>query len=533
MKKFLTFIISFSLVLGTFGICNADTALEKSARYIYENTPNPTVSSIGGEWAIIGLSRSGFEISEKYCEKYVSNVEEYLKEHGGILHDKKYTEYSRVILALTSIGRNPADIGGYNLLEPLGDYEKTVWQGTNGAIWALIALDCGDYAVPKNPSAKTQATREMYIERILSLQNPDGGWPLSEGAASDTDITAMALTSLSGYTNRSDVSEAIEQALGYLSAVQNEDGGFSSRGAENSESCAQVIVALCSLGTGVDDPRFTKNGKTVLDAILQYRNSDGTFLHTADGSGVNRMSTEQGVYALAAMSRFQNGQNPLFDMSDVEKSGSAQNPDESFGLPNKDPNVKRREISEQKSFSDTGGIPEQKQIEELASRGIINGRGDGRFSPADTMTRAEFASIIANGLGLEAEVKINFSDVREKDWFFRPITAAYGYKIIFGVSDTQFNPYGTITKEEAAAMLSRAAKLCGIGTEITSDSVRDTLAVFPDYKTVGSWAETPLAVCIKEGIILDGTSELEPKKQVTRAEIAVMVFNLLDISKLL
>ena len=55
---------------------------------------------------------------------------------------KKHTEYSRVILALTSIGKDAQNICGYDLTAPLLDYDKTVWQGINGAIWALIALDC-------------------------------------------------------------------------------------------------------------------------------------------------------------------------------------------------------------------------------------------------------------------------------------------------------------------------------------------------------------------------------------------------------
>ncbi len=78
---------------------------------------------------------------------------------------KKYTEYSRVIIALTSIGKDPKNVGGYNLLLPLGDFEKTTWQGINGAIWALIALDCGQYDMPYNADAQIHATREMYVEK--------------------------------------------------------------------------------------------------------------------------------------------------------------------------------------------------------------------------------------------------------------------------------------------------------------------------------------------------------------------------------
>lgn len=92
-------------------------------------------------------------------------------------------------------------MAGYDLTKALGDYDKTIWQGLNGPIWALIALDSRDYPMPVNPEAKTQATRQMYIDRILECQLPDGGWSLFGGTeaagsgdgVSDPDITGMAL----------------------------------------------------------------------------------------------------------------------------------------------------------------------------------------------------------------------------------------------------------------------------------------------------------------------------------------------------
>ncbi|MEG2584500.1 MAG: hypothetical protein RSA27_08340, partial [Oscillospiraceae bacterium] len=134
------------------------------------NVKNPQVGSIGGEWAIIGLARSGASVSDEYYQKYYENVEKTVKACGGVLDEKKYTEYSRVALALTAIGKDPKNVAGFNLLKPLGDYDKTVWQGINGAIWALIALDSGEYDIPQNTEAKVQATREMYVKYILDNQ---------------------------------------------------------------------------------------------------------------------------------------------------------------------------------------------------------------------------------------------------------------------------------------------------------------------------------------------------------------------------
>jgi hypothetical protein len=90
-------------------------AIKDTAAYIHQTVKNPQVDSVGGEWAIIGLARSGYDVPDSYYEDYYRTVEAYVKEANGILHDKKYTEYSRVILALTAAGYDPTDVAGYDL----------------------------------------------------------------------------------------------------------------------------------------------------------------------------------------------------------------------------------------------------------------------------------------------------------------------------------------------------------------------------------------------------------------------------------
>ena len=180
MKKILSLILSFVLISSAnafaVSIDDINSVISDTEKYLYDNSQTPTVSSIGGEWLITGLSRNSGDIQDSYYEEYYNNVVNYVKECGGVLHNKKYTEYSRVIIALTSIGKDPQNVGGYNLLLPLGDFEKTTWQGINGAIWALIALDCGQYDIPYNADAQIHATREMYVEKIINSQLDDGGW---------------------------------------------------------------------------------------------------------------------------------------------------------------------------------------------------------------------------------------------------------------------------------------------------------------------------------------------------------------------
>jgi len=518
-----------------------NNVLEDTAQYLYKTVMNPQVGYIGGEWAVLGLARSGYDVPEEYYQNYYKNVEEYVNACKGNLHNKKYTEYSRLIVTLTSIGKNPGNVAGYNLLTPLGDYEKTIWQGMNGPIWALIALDSGNYDMPQNSNAKVQATREMYIERILNCQLSDGGWSLFGGTAaqesgdgiSDPDITGMALCALSKYQDDEKVKTAIEKALDCMSERQNENGGFSSWNTENSESCVQMIVALCELGIPLTDTRFVKNGNTMLDSLLGFYVEGNGFLHTYDGSGSNLMSTEQAFYGIVAVKRATDGKNSLYRMSDAIHVSEMKN-ETTIGLPEKNPDIKKMNIiAPGKTFPDISAHLNQPAIEALASRGIITGKTEDRFEPDGTMTRAEFATIIARGLGLPQMSVANFKDVTANDWFYNYVGTAYNYGIIKGVSESEFNPNGTITREEAAVMVTRAAKLCGMDTEMGTLAVRDSLAQFIDYVKASDWSQSSLAFCFSEGILDDSVMDIKPKEAVTRAEIASMLYNMLSLAKLL
>ena len=270
----------------------------------------PSVGSTGGEWMTIGLARSGRTVPAGYYD----NVVEYVKAKADAnerLHRAKVTDNARVILALTAIGKDVTNVGGHNLLKGLDNMAYVQKQGINGPIWTLIALDSHNYPTSGD------VTREKLIQVILDAQLTDGGWDLSAENA-DTDMTAMAIQALAPYYKTSEtVKAAVDKALEALSAMQRPDGGFGSWGTVNSESCAQVIVALTALGIDpATDSRFVKNGSTVLSALAGFYVDGGGFKHTADGE-LNGMATEQGYYALASYYRFVNGQTSLYDMSDV------------------------------------------------------------------------------------------------------------------------------------------------------------------------------------------------------------------------
>ncbi|MDR1060316.1 MAG: S-layer homology domain-containing protein [Clostridiales bacterium] len=519
---------------GAPGKAALDKAVAEAAAYTLKTVKNPQVDSVGGEWAVIGLARSGYAVPDSWYENYRATVEKYAKACEGVLHDKKYTEYSRVILGLTAAGYDPRDVAGYDLTQPLEDFDRTVWQGINGPIWALIALDSLGYA---------NGQRDGYIAEILRRQLDDGGWNLTGGASeqtkgqkSDPDLTGMALQALAKYQDRPEAKAATDRALACLSKAQDAKGGYASGmsgGAPALESVAQVLVALCELGIPADDVRFVKNGCTLVGNVLSFQNADGSFSHTADGSGNSQMSTEQGLYALAAAKRALEGGSSLYRMGDAVRRGAFK-PLETNGLPGKHADVKKAPIAQPgAAFADVAAHPGRAAIEALAARGIIGGKGGGKFDPDGSVTRAEFAKMAALALGLPEKPGSPFADVPSGEWFAGPVATAHYYEIVSGVGGGKFNPGGTITRQDAAVMAARAAKLCGMDTALGDTAIRDALAQFGDYRSAADYAKPALAFCYAEGILDDSALDIEPAKAATRAEIAEMLYNLLDRAELL
>lgn len=542
VRRIILVLISAELILcGAEPLLAAETAAvstalsaysARTAEYVYKKVTAPAFGSIGGEWAVIGLSRADAAVPDEYYQGYLKRLADYVKEKKGILSARKYSEYSRVILALSALGVNARDFAGYDLTLPLGDYEMTLKQGLNGAVFALLALDSQDYPMPRNPDAKIQASREMYVGLLLERQNSDGGWTLSltdeASVSSDSDTTAMALQALSKYTGREDVRKAVDRAVDFLSGAQLDDGGYATSGVETCESTAQVIIALCELGIKYDDARFTKNGKTTLDALKSFMAPDGGFRHQTDSKNTNQMATEQALCALAALERAEKGQSSFYSMGDSSDVGITA------AFPDRDPEVKQCQISKSIDFSD---VPESdtgyEAIFALADRGIINGRSEKIFAPDGEMTRAEFCTITVRALGLEADGKDVFEDVKTSDWFYGFVGKAYSKGIVNGIGDRIFSPDGTITREAAAVMVARAAKLCGLDTSLNSAGIRDVLSQFPDYRSVSNWAMEGLAFCYSSGILDESELNIRPSDAITRREVALMIFGLLKEAELL
>lgn len=285
---------------------NYRDALSASLRYLADGGA-PAFGPVGGGWTVFALARGGyFPAGSDYFEEYYSCIEQTVAATASaVLNDVKSTENSRVVIALTSTGRDPRSVAGYDLTEPLRDFDYVKKQGISGVIFALLALDsCG--------ADDSGEIRAKCVDYLLKRELNTGGWTLGVGAA-DPDITSMVIYALAGYGA---ADSAVSRGVDTLSGMQLDNGGYMSMGSANSESCAQVITALSSIGIdAATDERFIKNGNSLLKAFLDYRAGDG-FAHIS-GAGVSRMATEQGAYALVAYNRYKTGRPRLYDMSDV------------------------------------------------------------------------------------------------------------------------------------------------------------------------------------------------------------------------
>ena len=302
-----------------------DKAYAGAKAYIQSAASAPVVSYLFGEWAVLGQARAKVPLSEAYIAAYYEKVVAYVKANigsDGILRapdDKNtpvITDNERIALALTAIGKDPANVGGKNLLTALQNKDimkvtDTSNTDINGLVMGLLALNSRNYT----------SDTSWLVQAVLEQQNKDGSWRASADTkpVGDVDMTAMALQALAPYHKdggNETVNTAVEKALNWLS------GKYRS-GYDSSESCAQVVIALSALNLDANtDARFTKTveGKTlsVLGNLLQYRVAEnGGFKHQFADKAVNEMATEQALCAMAAYARFTEKANALYDMTDA------------------------------------------------------------------------------------------------------------------------------------------------------------------------------------------------------------------------
>lgn len=300
----------------------APEELEKAQKKTAEKNRSQAAKENWGfdnEWAVMGLVRADCmtkEDAEKYCNRIAAYLE---SKKSSMLDGNMSSVNSRLAITLTSLGYDATDVNGKNLLEPLADMDYVTKQGINGPVFALLAFDSHNYDIPKTKNGAKQVTREALVDLLVSAQINDKGWAYS-GVNPDVDMTAMVIQALTPYYNTNDKAKtAIDNALAWLSEIQKKDGSFVTEGSKvSSESQSQVIVALTGLGIDPEnDEKFIKEGRGVMDALMDFYVAGGGFKHVSSNSGLNNLASQQAFYALTAYYRFKDGRSSLYDMSDI------------------------------------------------------------------------------------------------------------------------------------------------------------------------------------------------------------------------
>ncbi|AIQ21245.1 hypothetical protein H70357_34570 [Paenibacillus sp. FSL H7-0357] len=187
------------------------------------------------------------------------------------------------------------------------------------------------------------------------------------------------------------------------------------------------------------------------------------------------------------------------------------------------------------SYKDVEHHWAKEAVNDMGSRMIINGIGNGDFDPDQDITRAEFAAIIVRGLGLKTDNStIPFSDVKSADWYSSFISTAHSYNLINGFEDGTFRPLEKITREQAMVILAKAIKITGLKSNLQTNNGEELLSSFVDSSHVSAWAATSITDILQAGIVLGRSDHrLEPEAPISRAEVAVTVKRLLQKSGLI
>jgi hypothetical protein len=186
-------------------------------------------------------------------------------------------------------------------------------------------------------------------------------------------------------------------------------------------------------------------------------------------------------------------------------------------------------------FSDVANHWAKDAVNDMGSRMVIDGTGDGLFSPDRDITRAEFAAIVVRGLGLKLDHGTTpFSDVKVTDWYSDAVNTAYEYNLITGFEDGTLRPNDNITREQAMVVLAKAMKVTGLKDKLSVQSADAALRPFGDAAAVSKWALSSIADCVQAGIVTGRNgAALAPKANMTRAEVAMIIQKLLQKSDLI
>lgn len=152
-------------------------------------------------------------------------------------------------------------------------------------------------------------------------------------------------------------------------------------------------------------------------------------------------------------------------------------------------------------------------------RGYFTGTGGGKFSPDAPLTRAQLAQVMWSMCGSPDASPTTFTDVPEGVWYHQAVSWCQQNKLIAGQGDNTFAPNSPLTREQMTVILYRYARHTGVSLEVNAD-----MSHFSDLSKVSSWAYTSMRWAVTNWLIDISDSTLQPKKVVTRSELAEALY---------
>ncbi|WP_100405495.1 S-layer homology domain-containing protein [Bacillus solitudinis] len=174
------------------------------------------------------------------------------------------------------------------------------------------------------------------------------------------------------------------------------------------------------------------------------------------------------------------------------------------------------------------------EIDRLSVRDIFQGRENGTVAPNESVTRIQLAVLLSRALGLVSSENYEnqFKDVAGDEWFMAEFLPVIEAGIVQGRQDGTFSPNEKVTRQQAAAMISRAMEHIGVN-ESKLDATK-SLTQYPDVNRIGDWAQTDVERLLQAGIMEGKESgEFDPKESTTRAQMAKMLDRLLKVQDLM
>ena len=169
----------------------------------------------------------------------------------------------------------------------------------------------------------------------------------------------------------------------------------------------------------------------------------------------------------------------------------------------------------------------EQPVQYATEHGLMNGTGTNTFEPESTMTRAMLVTVLWRYANAPKPGANPFTDVPNGKWYTDAVAWAAENGVVNGVGDGKFEPDGSVTREQMAAILYRYAQKVGIDT-----SKHTELSAFPDASRVSAYARAPMQWIVAEGVIggsrENGQDWLNPQGNATRAEVATILMRFIE-----